>query len=372
MAIRKKGKSSKIGSRLINGTLTVDFSEIEGIDRRVLESYDELRITGCQNGILDLRFLDGVSSLVELIVVDNTSRVTTHGWILPSLPSIKYISLDGIRPTSQFIDTISNWNIGNFSLNRIRYEDDMGDAFKHLRVNRFEMKKCVFSTLPRLRYVEIIVIDDCVIGTLDLENLSSKYLKSLTLKLADYSIFSNEHLRQIRLLPSLEELVLRDLKFGRSVQDVDYSILDGHQGITRLVIPGFKSAFGIPRLPNIKDLWLNCIEVEGIDLAPLTNSSDLRYLMINTIDNHIPDKPLEHLDFNPLASCANLKEIELSSTGIEEVDLTPLLHIESLVRIWTWNLENIDTRFTAESRLKDTMKSPAIKEKDRAGEIEWK
>ena len=233
-----------------------------------------------------------------------------------------------------------------------------------------ELRKSSLSSLPELKHVEGILIDDCHIDKLDLNNISSHFLKTLDL---DYRSLNNEHLEQIRQITSLEVLILKGL--GKNgplhpvLEGIDYSLLDGHPNLQRLDISGIKGVFTIPHLSSLEILRLSHIRSDEVDLSPLAGSKNLWKLHINTFDIH-HHQPLSQIDLSPLSSCTRLEMLRISNTGVVEIDLTPLLHIDTLDNLHIF--DEPDPKFFADSRFKDKVKSPSIKSLDKHGELEWR
>jgi hypothetical protein len=349
-------------------------SELEKLDVSKLALFNGLDIKNYRGGVLDLRFLEETPSLRTLVVIftvnDETSQVTTEEWILPTRPNITKLSLYGVQPDSSSIDTFSTWGLDLFALNRVNYKDCSHQHLNHLLAKRLVLRKSRLPDLPKIKHLESVLIDDCHIDKLDLNNISSNVLKTLDL---DYRNLSNEHLEQIRQITSLEVLILKGL--GKNgplypvLEGLDYSRLDGHPNLLRLDINGIKGAFTIPHLSSLESLSLFDMKSEEIDLSPLAESENLSALDIQSLDIY-HQQPLSQLDLSPLSSCTRLKMLHISNTGVEEFDLTPLLHIETLDNLFIFD-EPSPVLF-ADSRLKDNVRSPSIKSLDKRGKLEWR
>jgi hypothetical protein len=356
--------------------IEIEASELDKMDISKLASFNDLNIKDYRGGVLDLRFLDEAPTFVGFSVRvpddDEASHATTEEWILPTHPSVSGLSLFGVRPDSSSIEKFSAWGLSVFALNEIDYTGDPYQHLSRLMVERLVLRECSFPNLPELKHVESIVIEDCDIEILNLNNISSKCLKNLDL---DFRNLSNEHLRQIRQITSLEVLFLRGLgKNGPvypALEGIDYSLLDGHPSLLRFDVSGIKGTFDVPHLPSLERLSLSYIESEEIDLSPLADSKNLRVLNISTYQKpSVGFLPLNQLDLGPLAFCTQLEMLHLTGAGVEEIDLTPLLHIESLDNLLTY--DEPDARLFADSRFKDKVKSPSIKSLDKHGELEWR
>lgn len=356
-------------------SIEIEAAELNKMDESRLSSFTDLTINYYRGGVLDLRFLGGTPSITGLSVEvpnDEAAQFTTEEWILPTRSRVTHLSLYGVQPDSSSIDTFSAWGLDFFALLGVNYRNSSYQHFNRLMTKRLEMRNCSFSSLPELKRVDNIVINDCDIDIMDLNNINSKYLKSLDL---DYSGLSNEHLRQIRQIISLEILILRNLgKDGSiypSLQGVDYSLLDDHPNLRSFRVTGIKGAFDIPRLPSLETLSLSDIASEEIDLSPLANSKTLHRLYLDTYQNTSADfHPLNQLDLSPLASCTHLQSLYLTGDGVMAIDLTPLLHIESLDELLIY--EGPCTKLFADSRFKDKVESPSIRSLDKCGKVEWR
>jgi hypothetical protein len=349
--------------------IKIEASELGKMDISRLALFNHLTIKDYRGGVLDLRFLDEVPSITGLstkVPGDGTLHVTTEEWILPTRPSVTALLLYGVQHDSSFIDSVSTWNLSVLALNEIDYTKGSYQHLNQLVVEHLVLRKCIFPNLPELKHVESIEIEDCDFEILDLNNISSKHLKKLDL---DYRNLSNEHLSQIRQITSLEILILRGLRSNGPIrpalQDIDYSLLDEHPNLRSFRVTGIKGVFDIPRIPGLETLNLSSIESEEIDLSSLAESKNLRFLDIST-----HQKPLNHIDLSPLASCTQLKKLHLTDTKVGAIDLTPLLHIESLDNLFIF--DSSDMKLFADSRFKDKVKSPSIKSLDKRGEFEWR
>lgn len=392
----------------LNNMDTALFSRCQQLAEIVVKDY-----TG---GVLDLRFLDNLSTLEQLKVYspsksdDTPTRITSSAWRLPAHPSITFMTLNGVQPEADFIRQVSTWNLDHLRFHRVNFDSSSCQLLGRVAVRLLAFDGCRLPFLPEIGDVEGLQFwDGCVVDTLDLNNLGlsgtsqllidlsklvhivcpsrpQSQLKGLvlqnlspdhvplldsfpkTLKKLELWLGSigNEYLTIIRQMHSLEELFITS-----AVAQLDLSLLDGHPSLRKLFvkIPNVNADPHIPRLPNIEDLSLQrdtrSSKLDHLDLSPLTNATQLTELKIN-------DCPLSKIDLGPLSSCAGLQRLELYGNQTEEYDLTPLLHLKSLDFLLVGNLLMQNPVLFADSRQKNTIVSPEMLRLDIDDEIEWR
>ena len=375
METKKRERATKSDEPIPHRPFSIEASKLDKISGSRLGSTNILYIKNYQGGILDLRFLDEVHTLLVLVIIspDNVDQeITTKDWILPISPRIPSFSLYGVRPDLSSIDTFSTWGLEFFALHKVDYTDCSHQHLDRLMARCLELITSHFPSLPKLDCAEKITIIDCDIDVLDFNKINSKILKELEFKIGKHGSISNEHLRQIRQINSLEELSLDILNSTNSVEHhINYSLLDGHPNLRALSVRGIKDSFDIPRLPSLETLSLSDIASEEIDLSPLADSKLLRGLDI-VMDTYHKYPELERFDLSPLSVCTNLQWVRISNTGTAEIDLTPLLHIESLEDVFIDNWWGGRTKLTVDSRFKGNIKSPSISSMEMNGKIEWR
>lgn len=401
-------------------SIEIQSSALNSMNTKLLSACQHLKwivVKDYTGESLDLRFFDDMAALEQFVEVQNPllrddtpTQVTTSNWILPVHPRITVMTLRGVAPGVDFIDRVSTWNLDHLRFHYVNFDSSRCQLLSRLAVGLLVLQGCRLPFLPEIGNIGNLQIRyGSVADTLDLNNLSLSKTRQLAIDLGGVTHF----VELSRQLPSLESLILENLSpdhvplldrfpktlkklelwlgsigneylpiikrmfsleelfISSTIAHLDLSILDGHQHLRKLFIraPHVNDDLRPPRLPNIEDLSLQrdtgSPMLDHLDLSPLTNSARL-------IELKITDCPAYKIDLSPLSSCKNLRELHLFGNQIEEYNLTPLLHLKSLDLLYVGNSLMQSPVLFADSRLKDTVESPAIQRLVEDDEIEWR
>ena len=188
------------------------------------------------------------------------------------------------------------------------------------------LKEIVLRDLPKLSSVDLsplfhcssiesVHIGDCGIqGVLDLRPLGNKdrlrdvFIDTCPIEeiLMD-DVTCSSHLGISRLY--ISHTRIREIDFSSNNGFFSVS-LESHHTLKRVVAPSNTSSLDVRFNNSLEN------NVELVDLSPLANSE----LLSLSLD----ENGLSTIDLSPIASCKNLKRVDLGKNNLESIDLTAL------------------------------------------------